>query len=691
MGLVFKARHTYLHTRHAVKVVLPDLVGNEPSLLTRFRQEAMAVAAVRHPNVVSVTDFGIARETMPFLVMELIEGKCLRDILAEEGRLGPERALEIMSAVGAGVGAAHQRGILHRDLKPLNIMIQNGVPVVEGVKVLDFGLAKIKSGDLTHSFVQAQTAGPMGSPYYMAPERWSDAEPDYHTDIYSLGVILYQMLAGDVPFKGASAASIMNKHLSQDPPSFSSMGLEVAPELEAVVRRALAKDPALRPASTAELVEELRNAVAYETLGRTQLGANVVVARASIQHQAAGVEVEREAPRASMKVTAEERRRSEQEATRYLPPLQSILRVEDSSVEREPQKTSVEDSNVFAQASSSAEIEESQVAIPSETSPQSVADKPELAGINVAQRIDPPSREAFLRPSFSLRRLAVVGIATIAILLSIGAALVFNYSRVSGPHAQTKQEVEDQPKAPHDSVRPRAELEMVEIAGGEFMMGRSDVPLETATAYDLNQWPAHRVAVDSFFIARNELTNAEYAEFVREKNYPAPEGWSNGNPPQGQESWPVRTVSHEDAEKFAAWRSELDGVVYRLPTEEEWEYAARGGGRNRLYPWGDRWVEGRATVEASAPTSAGVHSKGDAAPDDMIGNVWEWTASVVSIYPGNDYLNIPAAQKDFIVVRGGSYQSRARGAEAITATRRQWVPASTRQPHIGFRLARSGS
>src|SRR5215217_1820720 len=225
MGVVFRARHIFLKTAHAIKVILPDLVGNDPMLTTRFRQEALAAAAIRHQNIIAVTDFGVVRGTMPFLVMEFVSGKSLHEILATEGALPPARALEIIAAIGAGVGAAHRQGIIHRDLKPLNIMLQEGLPTAEGLKVLDFGLAKIKSGELLGSFVQAKTSGLMGSPFYMAPEQWGDEEPDARADIYSLGVILYQMLAGEVPFKGSSIPSIMKKHLTVPPPSFQSKGV----------------------------------------------------------------------------------------------------------------------------------------------------------------------------------------------------------------------------------------------------------------------------------------------------------------------------------------------------------------------------------------------------------------------------------------------------------------------------------
>jgi len=175
--------------------------------------------------------------------------------------MSPARALELISAVANGVGAAHRQNIVHRDLKPLNIMLQDGVPVAEGLKILDFGLAKIKSGDLLGSFIQAKTSGLMGSPFYMAPEQWSDDEPDARADIYSLGVILFQMLGGEVPFKGSSIPSIMKKHLTVPPPTFQSLGVTVPAGIEAVVRHSLEKEVDARIDSVETFLKELRGAL----------------------------------------------------------------------------------------------------------------------------------------------------------------------------------------------------------------------------------------------------------------------------------------------------------------------------------------------------------------------------------------------------------------------------------------------
>ncbi|HSU25473.1 MAG TPA: serine/threonine-protein kinase, partial [Pyrinomonadaceae bacterium] len=285
MGVVYKARHAYLKTQLAIKIILPDLVGNDPQLVTRFRQEALAAAAIRHQNVVSVTDYGVINGTIPFLVMEYVEGESLHDLLAREKRLSPEKALEVISAICAGVGAAHHQGIVHRDLKPLNIMICSDKPSIsQAVKILDFGLAKIKSGELLGSFIQAQTTGLMGSPYYMAPEQWADDEPDSRSDIYSLGVMLFQMLTGDVPFKGSSIPAIMKKHISDPAPTFAELGIDLSPELEVAVRHTLQKEKEQRTPTVEQMIAELKEAVYPSALGiHTTSGGSLPVSSLNIR------------------------------------------------------------------------------------------------------------------------------------------------------------------------------------------------------------------------------------------------------------------------------------------------------------------------------------------------------------------------------------------------------------------------
>ncbi len=280
MGKVYKARHLFLKTDHAIKVILPQNLGEDPELVRRFRQEAVATAAIRHPNIVAVTDFDVINGETPFLVMEYVKGRSLDVIIAEEGALPLPMTLEIMDALCRGVGEAHRMGIIHRDLKPLNVILQEDTPISSGLKILDFGLAKIRRDDMFGSLVLATTKGVVGSPYYMAPEQWSEEQPDARTDIYALGIILYQLLTGVVPFKGPSLMTVMKQHLFNPPPPLQLNTRGISAEVEKVVQRSLAKERAHRPDSVEEFWEELSSAAHPELLA-TQYAA-VIEARSEV-------------------------------------------------------------------------------------------------------------------------------------------------------------------------------------------------------------------------------------------------------------------------------------------------------------------------------------------------------------------------------------------------------------------------
>jgi formylglycine-generating enzyme required for sulfatase activity len=224
--------------------------------------------------------------------------------------------------------------------------------------------------------------------------------------------------------------------------------------------------------------------------------------------------------------------------------------------------------------------------------------------------------------------------------------------------------------------------DQVEIPGGLFQMGRNDsLPTED---------PAHEVTVKAFSIDKNEVTNAEYARFVSEADYSPPAQWGSVTAPVGQELLPVSNVSYDDAVAFAAWRSKRDGVTYRLPTEEEWEYAARNGDKENLYPWGNAWLPGRAATQEAGvgkEQPVGTYPQGGNrwGVQDLIGNVWEWTSSNASLYPGSP-LKLPEVQKGWIVARGGSYSSQA---NKVSSTMRDWFAPNYKNPVLGFRLVKS--
>lgn len=1019
MGVVYQARHIFLKTAHAIKVILPDLVGNDPMLVTRFRQEALAAAAIRHQNIIAVTDFGVVRSTMPFLVMEFVNGKSLHDMLAAEGALPPARALEIISAVGSGVAAAHRQGIVHRDLKPLNIMFQEDQPVAEGLKVLDFGLAKIKSGELLGSFVQAKTSGLMGSPFYMAPEQWGDEEPDARADIYSLGVILYQMLGGDVPFKGTSIPSIMKKHLTTAPPTFASLGVQVPPQIEAVVRHALEKEAENRPASVEDFINELRDAIntISASLSRTSLGTfasqaptiisaqgatsippdsttirirtnppssrvyinNVSVGlsdeagmlvvpdmlrgehRVHIMHdgyaeweqqvecnggvcevearlqslietsvpppsvqghqslgdpyagtisgslsgtphqsqaameaqrlrqqadeleaqeererlareeqerkqaeeaarlraeeeeraravaeeerrqaeeeqarlkaeeearqrareeeeqrqakEAAEKKAKEEAEReraeeerkqaeeqarlkaeekARLAAEAEERRQAEAEAARLRAEEEERQRVaaeerrqaeeaarlkaeeeaaarrraeeEDRKQAEEEARRAEEEKRRAEELAARKRVEEEAAAlrraeeerlerervaseqreaqqqrereeqaariaatISSQQLPPSELDSTQgqRQGI-ITQRVDTDSLRGSEQPTAgqhsrqtSQQNQSALGqqafgnsmpgvaagqkksgvstmlIAAISGVLLVGGGLGVWFMTRAQPGvdvgggksptptpAATATATPVQTPTPTDSFKP----EMIAIPAGSFQMGRS--------GGEPQEGPVRNgVSVGSFNIDKTEVTNGEYADFVRETNYPPPSHWLGSQPSPDIKMLPVVNVSYQDAVKFAEWRSKRDGVRYRLPTEEEWEYAARGGDQNNLYPWGDTWAQGRAGTNdpgATEPKPVGSYPEDKTrwGVFDMGGNVYEWTSSAASLYPGSE-VQLNPAHKNWMVVRGAAYLTEKK--EKLTATFRDWFNPSRKYAVIGFRLVTVGS
>ncbi len=949
MGVVFKARHIFLKTAHAIKVILPDLVGNDPMLVTRFRQEALAAAATRHQNIIAVTDFGVARGTMPFLVMEFVQGKSLHDVLVAEKSLPPARALELMSAIGAGVGAAHRQNIVHRDLKPLNIMMQDGMPVAEGLKILDFGLAKIKSGELLGSFVQAKTSGLMGSPFYMAPEQWSDEEPDARADIYSLGVIMFQMLGGDVPFKGTSIPSIMKKHLTSAPPTFAEMGVQVPYEIEAVVRHALEKEALNRPASVEAFVNELRDAVASASLSlnSTQVG-HISIDSATIisppathttppqhpetnsnlagtissgsldddyehQQSSASIEAQRlreqaavieerarlaaetrrreqerreqedrdriareelereesarleaqaaarrkaEEEAASKRAEEEARQRAEQEAkqraeeeARERAAEAARLKAEQEAnearlrAEEEARRRAEHEEQLRAETEARRKAEEETARLRAEAEARKKAEAEVLrlraeaeaerkaeeeaarqraeedarlrAEAEAKQRADEAARqraeaEARLRaqqeaerveaerqrkereereraesqrlereraererverehaereraerqlaatsvqnyeasqpevdfeatqgqrPSLTTQAIGanslpgvghssqpawqqqsqpglhtssppgflgaeekkkssfplIIAAAVIGFVVLVGGGTGIYFMTRSTPEpakppiASNGNGTNPVGDTPADA-KPKPEL--LNVPGGTFQMGRAGGPVQ--------EGPPHTVNVPAFAMDKTEVTNAEYAEFVVATNRTAPSHWGGNKPISGQEQWPVTNVSLDDAKAFADWRSKRDGKKYRLPTEEEWEYAARGGDAGNLYPWGKDWISGRAaTKDAGLATLKPVGSYPDGKARwgqlDMIGNVWEWTSSKPSYYPGNDLTVIPV-QKNWEVIRGGSLASDPQSSDKpITAAFRDWINPATKNDLLGFRLVREG-
>jgi serine/threonine-protein kinase len=252
MSSVFRARDRQLERRVAIKI-LHQHYAEDPEYLERFRREARAVAKLSHPNIVTVIDRG-DDDGRQYIVFEHVDGENLKELVIRSGRLPVGRALELALAVADGLAFAHNHGLVHRDVKPQNVLLNRDGEV----KVTDFGIARSLHVDQGVT----QTGTVLGTGDYLAPEQASGKPVSPATDVYSLGVVLWELLAGDVPFVGENFVAIALRHVNEPPPSLRERRPDVSPRLEAAVERALAKDPAQRFPSMTAFAKELRACLA---------------------------------------------------------------------------------------------------------------------------------------------------------------------------------------------------------------------------------------------------------------------------------------------------------------------------------------------------------------------------------------------------------------------------------------------
>lgn len=256
MGTVYRGTHVLMDKTVAIKVLRPSLAADE-KIVARFSREARAASRISHPNALSVTDFGEDESGHVFLVMEFLSGRTLKHVIRDEGPLPLARVVDITRQIGDALNAAHEQGVVHRDLKSDNIMLVDTM-AGDHAKVLDFGIAKINEpeGNVDTSLTAPNLV--IGTPQYMSPEQCSqDGEIDARSDIYSLGVILFEMLVGHVPFSGDSPTMVMMKHLQEPVPSVLEEREDVPASVARVVARAMAKVRDNRYQTVAELIEDL--------------------------------------------------------------------------------------------------------------------------------------------------------------------------------------------------------------------------------------------------------------------------------------------------------------------------------------------------------------------------------------------------------------------------------------------------
>jgi serine/threonine-protein kinase len=240
MGVVYLAEHPVIGRKVAMKAIHPELSRN-PEVVSRFITEAKSVNQIGNEHIVEIYDFGNTGDGEFYFIMEFLQGEALADRLKRDRLFPGARALQVAAQVADALAASHTHGIIHRDLKPENIFLINRGSTQDFVKVLDFGLAKLTQGEekVTH---KTRTGSVMGTPYYMAPEQCEGkANIDHRADLYSLGVILFEMMTGKVPFGGEGYGEIIVKHITQKPPAPRSLNPAITPAQDAILMRALAK------------------------------------------------------------------------------------------------------------------------------------------------------------------------------------------------------------------------------------------------------------------------------------------------------------------------------------------------------------------------------------------------------------------------------------------------------------------
>jgi serine/threonine-protein kinase len=253
MGEVYLAEHIYIEKKVALKLLRAEVLSNQEAV-ARFRQEARSASSIGHDNIIQIDDFGMLPDGRVYMAMEFLQGLALNDLIVQQPLQLP-RALDIMIQVGKGLAAAHAKGITHRDMKPENIFVTNkegrDVP-----KILDFGIAKVNAGDGAQNLTVAGTI--FGTPFYMAPEQAMGGKMDHRVDIYAMGIILYEVFCGQVPFKADSFMGILTQHITSPPMPPAQMaaqhGRVLPPGLEAIINKAIRKDPNERYQSMNELV-----------------------------------------------------------------------------------------------------------------------------------------------------------------------------------------------------------------------------------------------------------------------------------------------------------------------------------------------------------------------------------------------------------------------------------------------------
>jgi serine/threonine-protein kinase len=677
MGYVLLVEHVGLRQPRALKIIKSEVADNETNRL-RFQQEAIILAKLsRHPNAVVVYDTGFVGK-FAYIDMDFQEGQTLRQRLEQTGPMPARDVLWILGEICAVLGEAHRQKIVHRDIKPQNVMIvpDASSPRGERVKVLDFGIAKIvrEAAGETYASLTQDHMGVLGTIPYSSPEQLGLLETgetqsvvDHRSDIYSLGVMLYEMLAGARPFTGTQT-KILYDHAHTAPPSFAELvpGVAIPPEVEAVVRRCLEKDPAERHQSVRELFENFSKAAGVEPALETILPV-------------------------AYKPRAEEELPVVVAKPSFLEDLSTFLARHQRAV-----RGGLAAAAIVLVALAALAIRNR---LPGPPPPQPIAEWLRGQGFE-------PDLKGGLGPGGWPRRIQEIsGVPRRRKVLAGKYYIPEGFEPDSPSGTETKTGL---PK-----VLVREGRRFILLDGDTFVMGNFNALRKDKepVTFDRDEGPAHQVTLPSFYLQETEVSIGEFELFCADTTRkriefdvkPFFDEWNRFAQARREKreslrGYPATGVSRRMAEEYARW------IGGDLPTEAQWEFAARSGGKPRRYGWGDDPESVVETANVSSPEAGPFPVDSDNNKDkteqgiyNMAGNVREWCRDAWGIYSSKPEVNparLPAeGQVDpYYVIRGGSYETPTETARATWRSEQgtQHAPyimkADGHQKDLGFRV-----
>ncbi len=622
MGVVYRARHLVWKEEKALKVLVAMGAAEHQSAQSLLA-EAMVMRQFQHPHIVRVEDVDYTEEDQPFVVMEYVDGESLKQRLASAGPLPPEQALTIAAQACSALSAAHRRGIVHRDIKPANILLAKSADGREQVKVIDFGIAKVRDEvGLGFTGMLTGTTGLFVGTYdYASPEQaqgMRGSDLDGRSDVYSLGLVLYQMLTGGLPFGAETPLAILNKRLLALPPPPDRVrpDLHIPADVSRLVMKALETDRENRYASAEQMERAIVSALDSRRLERERAEA--------------------------ARLAEERRRREEAEAARLAAELAERERQDREKAEAAKAAADAEAAKAAADAEVArltAELERARAEKDRLARHETERKKPE-------QPARPPVSGDYGGPTVVVGRKRLLSVAAGLGLALLAVGLFFLSRRADPPDAQTQTDVTHPIHQPAGSKRanPKDGLTYVWIPPGTFQMGCSPGDNE---CYDDEKPPKPATIHKGFWLGESEVTQAAYQRVIGK----TPSHFKG-------EDLPVEEVNRDEVQTYC------QAVGGRLPTEAEWEYAARAETTGARYGELDRiaWYSKNSDskthpVKQKEPNKWGLY--------DMLGNVWEW---VDGEYP----------------LRGGSWVNGPRNARASNRVR---LGPSLRYDLNGFRCA----